>query len=175
MALRRLAGAATKELLDPWRLAAVVGLKVVDDEFFKVLERQQGPELTLAGRNHWSGGVYPRPLPNGMLLCFLNPWHSRRRRKITLMEEILHVHLGHKPTKLILSADGLEVRDFDRSQEAEAYGIGAAALIPWVTLFPELNKGSTIQDLAEAYDVTTQLVLYRIKITGAYRLYISRQ
>jgi len=53
--------------------------------------------------------------------------------------------------------------------------VGAATLIPWSTLFRSVNEGQTISALSEYYDVTTHLVEYRIKITGAYRLYSSRQ
>lgn len=176
MALRRLVGISLQDILDPWRLAAEVGLKVVDPrEFVQGLEPEEGSYMTSSGSNGWSGGVYPKPLPNGMCLCFLNPWHSRRRNKVTLMEEVCHIHLCHKPTKLVLSGDGLLVRDYDGGQEEEAYGIGAAALVPWGTLFPRLKSGATLGCLAEDYDVTTDLIVYRIKITGAYRLHIARQ
>ncbi len=176
MALRRLGGVSLQDVIDPWQLAPKVGLKVVDArEFVKRLEREEISHLTGAGRYRWSGGVFPKPLPDGMLLCFLNPWHSPRRNKVTLMEEICHVHLRHKPTRLVLSANGLIVRDYNGGQEEEAYGVGAAALVPWGTLFPRLNSGSTIDNLAEDYDLTTDLIVYRIKIAGAYPLHIARQ
>ena len=91
------------------------------------------------------------------------------------MEEIVHVHLKHKPTGLMRSADGLRMRDYDKVQEEDAYGIGAAALMPWTAFFRALNAGATISQLVEDYDLSEQLVKYRIQITGAYRLYQSRQ
>jgi hypothetical protein len=59
--------------------------------------------------------------------------------------------------------------------EEEAYGVGAAVLLPWSLLFPLLNMGQTIEELAEEFAVTTDLVMYRIKICGASSLYASRQ
>lgn len=82
------------------------------------------------------------------------------------MEEIAHVHLCHVPSSLVLDADGWQVRDYVKAQEEEAYGVGAAALIPWDTLFPALNARRTIDELAEIYEVTRELVEYRVKITG---------
>ena len=38
-----------------------------------------------------------------------------------------------------------------------------------------MNRGRTIDDMAEEYDVTPDLVLYRVKITGAHRTYLARQ
>jgi len=176
VALRKLAGVSPTKLLDPWQLAPRVGLKVAGaEEFMKILEQGDWLHLRGPGRYRWSGGVFPNPLPDGMFLCFLNPWHSQRRNKVTLMEEICHIYLRHKPAKLVFSADGLSVRDYDKTQEEEAYGIGAAALLPWATFFPKLNSGCDTEELAEHYDVTTDLVGYRIKITGAYHLYLARQ
>ena len=91
------------------------------------------------------------------------------------MEEIVHTHLKHKPTKLIIVADGIQIRDYDKRQEEEAYGIGAAALLPWQPFFTALNGGRTIVELAEQHDLTPYLIEYRIKITGAHRLYQARQ
>jgi hypothetical protein len=123
----------------------------------------------------WSGGVYPELLPDGTKLCMLNPLQSPGRSRITLTEEICHCYFGHQPTAFVVNAQGLLVRDFNKKQEEEAYGVGAAVLLPWNLFFPLLNKGTGVEDLAEGFDVTTQLVEYRIKITGASALYRSRQ
>jgi hypothetical protein len=90
------------------------------------------------------------------------------------MEEIVHTHLKHVPCKVMVVGDGLNFRDYDPGREKEAYGIGAAALLPWSTFFAAVNAGRRIEEMAEEYQVTTQLIEYRIKITGAYRLYRSR-
>ena len=53
--------------------------------------------------------------------------------------------------------------------------MGAAVLMPWSLFFPRLNKGMSSVELSEDFDVTTQLVDYRIKVTGAMKLYEARQ
>lgn len=98
-----------------------------------------------------------------------------RRNKITLMEEIAHVHLRHNPSQLVIQPDGVVIRDFDRAQEEDAYGVGAAALLPWGGFFRAINLGRTADEVAEEYDVTAELVEYRIKIAGAFHLYKARQ
>ena len=108
-------------------------------------------------------------------MCILNPFHSFRRNKITLMEEISHIYLGHKPSGVTYAMDGVEVRDYHQNQEAEAYGVGAAALLPWQPFFNALKAGHTVVQLSEINDVTPDLIGYRIKTTGAYNLYRSRQ
>jgi hypothetical protein len=91
------------------------------------------------------------------------------------MEEISHTFLNHRPTAVTLRTGALDVRDFDPTQESEAYGVGAAALIPWSQLFSLINNGSDVSAIADRFEVSEELVTYRIKITGAYRLFVARQ
>lgn len=174
--LRKLAGAKLNDLLDPRALAPRVGLLVVEAaDALASFSAEDRDHLLKVAKDEWSGGVMPKPLPDGMRICILNPTHGQGRTKITLMEEISHVYLGHTATALRSLANGLRVRDYNSAQELEAYGVGAAALLPWVTLFHEVNGGATVEDLADMYEVTTDLIAYRLKITGAYNLFRSRQ
>lgn len=122
----------------------------------------------------WSGGVLAAPLEDGRRVCMLNPMHAARRNKVTLMEEISHCFLDHKPTKIVVRA-GLGVRDYDKAIEQEAYGVGAAVLIPWRLFYPLLDLGRSVEELSDIFDVTSQLIQYRIETCGASRLYAARQ
>jgi Zn-dependent peptidase ImmA (M78 family) len=117
----------------------------------------------------------PNPLPDGTYLCILNPLHPPRRNKITLMEEIAHRFMKHEPSRVVADSSDLKARDFNREFEREAHGIGAAALLPWPHFFELINKGITVFEISEHFGVSTELVEYRIKITGASRLYWARQ
>lgn len=81
----------------------------------KFLDPSFGAHLLGEGRHHWSGGVYPIPLPDGTYLCILNPTHSEHRNKITLMEEIAHQFLKHVPSRVLLLADSIGVSRRTRS------------------------------------------------------------
>ena len=176
LALRRLAGVPGGERLDPWSLAPKVGLDVIDgalildrlDELDKAYLR--GP---LARR--WSGGVLPIALPNGMHVCVLNPDHGVLRCRATLMEEIAHKFLNHTPTTICFDSDTLQVRDFNKDREDEAYGTGAAALVPWPQIFARIDQRETIPEMAAAFEVSEEHISSRIKVTGAYRLFNARQ
>lgn len=175
IALRRLAGVSDGELLDPCDLAGKVGLRLIDANFaLEDFSAEDKRHLLIAARDHWSGGVLPQKLPDGSCVCILNPEHPRRRNRITLMEEIVHMHRRHAPTRLSESVPGLRVRGYDRAQEAEAYGIGAATLLPWSTFYHAVDAGTSLEEIGDCYDVTTQLVKYRVQITGAHHLYRSR-
>lgn len=160
-------------VFDPWQLAPKVGLRVVKCTFVGLTKDESEYMQSLRG-DHWSGGFVPTILPDGTYLCMLNPDQSRRRQRITLMEEIAHLFLGHSPTVLSMSGQS-RYRDFDKKQEQEAYGVGAAVLLPWRLFFPMLNGGDDFDKLSEAFDVTRELVQYRIKVCGASSLYTNRQ
>jgi len=70
--LRRLAGVSQEELLDPWKLAPKVGLRVLDgDASSALLAEPDRLHLCGAGSRAWSGGVWPERLPDGSRICIL--------------------------------------------------------------------------------------------------------
>lgn len=73
--------------------------------------------------------------------------HPPRRKKITLMEEIAHRHMQHRPSKIVADSSTVRARDFNRACETEVYGIGAAALLPWGQFFHQMNNGRTVQQM----------------------------
>jgi len=175
IALRRLAGLRDGDVLTPERLADKVGLCLVDARYaLEGFSESDKRHLLATASGSWSGGVLAHPLPDGKRICIINPTHPRRRNRITLMEEIVHVHRNHVPTGMHEVIPGLRVRTYDADQEAEAYGVGAAALLPWASFFHCVNRGVSIEEIADIYDVTTQLAEYRIKITGSTNLYKKR-
>jgi hypothetical protein len=46
---------------------------------------------------------------------------------------------------------------------------------PGQSFFPAINRGMAVDELAEQFEVSRQLVQYRIKIAGAHALYRARQ
>ena len=174
--LRRVGKAQRSDILDPWRVASELGLLVPDcGPVLRDLPDSHYSHLCVEGKDMWSGGVHPISMPDGTLLCLLNPFHSKLRHKSTLMEEASHVYLDHETSAVQCLGDGLRFRDYNKTQEKEAFGVGATALLPWDSLFRAINAYKTIVQIANAFKVTKELVEYRIKITGATRLYNARQ
>lgn len=173
--LRQLSGVRNGDLLDPVGLAERVGLCLVDANYaLDGFSQEDRDHLLVTVSDAWSGGVFPVPLPNGKYVCIINPNHPRRRNRITLMEEIVHIHRKHKPSGLRDVLPGLRVRDYHKDQETEAYGVGAAVLLPWCEFYHQLDAGIAISEMAENFDVTEALIRYRIKITAATNLYRNR-
>ena len=108
-----------------------------------------------------------------MKLVILNPNHGPARTKATLMEEICHVFLAHQPNRLsVVTKDEkgkVMNRDYRRTDEEEAYGVGAAALVPYAALKRLLLQGKGVRDIAAHFRVSRELVEYRLKVTHLWR------
>ena len=172
LAIREFAGSSLEERLDPWRLAPRLKLRVVTLDEISGISPDAMRELL--GGDGWSGGASP-PLPDGSRLVFLNPSHSRERQTATLMEEISHVVLHHTPTKIhgiqVAPGEREKFRDFNAAQEEAAYGVGAAALVPYLPLRRATEFGLEPQAVAKHYGVSRALVEYRLKVCRLWATY----
>ena len=180
LALRDFAGVRPDEGLDPFALAQFAKLLVVDFDQINSLSDESREHLLGAGADEWSGGACSRPLPNGWRIVILNPAHGVHRNRATLMEEIAHVFLGHKPNRLAVLSEPPAVaggptkiitRDYNKSDEEAAYAIGAAALTPYTALRRMVFEGRTAEQIARRFRVSTALVEYRIKVTHLWTAY----
>lgn len=177
LGLREFAGLRRDtDALNPFDLAKYAKLLVVPfDELENMLSPETVEHLLGEGKNAWSGGACSQPLPNGWRLIVLNPTHSAKRHKATLMEEVSHVFLGHKPSRLevknVNQAGKTIARDYHADIEEEAYSVGAAALVPYSGLKKLILQGKTSPEMARHFRVSRELVEFRMKITKLWELY----
>jgi hypothetical protein len=176
MGLREFAGLRRDDArLDPFALARYAGLLVVSFDEIGELGDEAREHLLGDGKDKWSGGAASQKLPDGRKLIILNPTHGKNRHNATLMEEICHVFLGHKPSRLAVErldkSGKIVARDYVREIEEEAYGTGAAALVPYRGLRRFIAEGRTIAEIARHYNVSRALVEYRIKISRLWEMY----
>jgi hypothetical protein len=173
MALRDFARVRPDLPLNPFDLAGFANLIVLDFDKVQGLSDTAREHLLGPASEAWSGGACT--LPNGMKLVILNPNHGPARTKATLMEEICHVFLAHQPNRLsIVTKDErgkVMNRDYRKADEEEAYGVGAAALVPYAWLKRLLLQGKTVRDIAGHFRVSRELVEYRMKVTHLWREY----
>src|SRR5439155_10402705 len=121
-------------------------------------------------------------------LVILNPAHGQQRNRASLMEEVAHVFLGHKPNRLAIIGDDSKAgeravnkgngrpkqtlaRDYNHDDEEAAYAVGAAALIPYATLRRFVRAGRRADQIARHFRESRQLVEYRIKVTRLWQEY----
>ena len=95
------------------------------------------------------------------------------------MEEISHVFLGHKPSRLEVqntNAAGKTIaRDYHAEIEEQAYSVGAAALVPYAGLKKLIAAGKTSPEMARHFRVSRELVEFRMKITKLWEMYKTVQ
>ena len=174
--LREFAGwTRPTQRLDPFSLASYAKLLVVDLKDVDGLSSETLDELLSKGKDKWSGGAASTALPDGRKLIILNPTHGKNRHSATLMEEICHVFLGHKPSRLAIKKrdrqGNIVARDYNADIEEEAYATGAAALVPYLGLKDMVTKGKTAAQIARHYGVSKALVEYRIKVSRLWDEY----
>jgi len=174
--IRNFAGVKIDERLDPYALAGYARLHVVSLDQVQGLSCEVRAQLLEADPGSWSGGA-SKPLPDGSRLVILNPTHGRERQAATLMEEVCHVFLGHTPSRIDVASQGggVSFRDYNPSDEEEAYAVGAAALVPYYVLRVALDRSWGIKEIARRYGVSSQLVEYRLKVSGLWADYKEGQ
>lgn len=161
--------------LDPFKLAQYAKLLVVSFDQIEALSDDAKSQLLGDAKDKWSGGAASQKLPDGRKLIILNPTHGRNRHNATLMEEICHVFLGHKPSRLAIEKrdkDGrIIARDYNHEIEEEAYSTGAAALVPYRSLRDFVESGKISAQIARHFNVSRALVEYRIKVSRLWDSY----
>lgn len=180
LALRDFAGLKRDdEPLNPFELARYAKLLVVSFEQIEpFLTAETKTHLLFDGKNAWSGGACSQTLPDGRKLIVLNPTHGENRQNATLMEEISHVFLGHKPSKLAIknfNKNGQPIaREYQAEVEEEAYSVGAAALVPYSALRRMVHQGKTSREIARHFNVSRELIEYRIKVSRLWEVYSNK-
>lgn len=124
-------------------------------------------KLLGSARQNWSGMTIPC---DDEYIIVMNPTHPRTRQNATLTEEYFHILLKHKPTRVgICPATGVIRREFDPVIETEAYHSAAAALLPYSALKCMVSDRMAIRQIADHFEISTELVSFRLKICKLYR------
>ena len=175
LGLRDFARIKGHQPLNPFALARFANLIIVNFDQLKGLSDEAREHLLGPAVDKWSGGACT--LPDGRKLVILNPTHGRSRTNATLMEEICHVFLGHQPNRLsVVTRDErgkVMSRDYRKADEEEAYGVGAASLVPYSSLKRFLRQGKISSQIASHFRVSRELVEYRMKVTRLWHDYKS--
>jgi hypothetical protein len=178
LGVRDFAGVRDSEPLDPFALAHFAKLMVIDFEHINGLSKETREHLLGTGSEAWSGGTCSRPLPNGWRVVILNPKHGAQRNNATLMEEVCHVFLGHKANRLHIVAQNKQgktvARDYNEADEEAAYAVGAAALVPFAALRRFVRAGNTSLEMARHFNVSRELIEYRLKVSRLWPDYKKR-
>jgi len=150
--------------LDPRLVARDMRIAVRYIEQIPNLEPGTIPQLTVHDSDVWSALTVCH---NGKYLIVLNSAHPKTREANTLMHEIAHLIIGHKPARLDITDDGLMIlSSYDKQHEDEANWLAAALLLPREALLYARRRGMTVPEAAAHYGCSTALFTMRVQTTG---------
>ncbi len=170
--LRRHAGIGPRDRLDPRALARELGLVIAHPGDIPGLTPADYALVTGVDARTWSGMC--GTLPDGRLLVMLHPAQTAERANVTIMEEVAHAHLVHRPSRLVTQPNWLEKRHYNKADEDEAYWTAAAALLPRLVVAEAVWRGRSVEDLATAYGASSECVEFRIKTLNLWADHLSR-
>lgn len=150
------------EILDPFKLAKSMDVHVLSIRDAEI-PNDVKDQLIVTDPTCWD--AFCIPFPEEKALIIYNPTHASTRIRSTIMEELAHLYLKHKGSKLI-HADGICYRNYKKSNETQAYAVGAAALLPMSLLRQAKNNGLSKSSFALECKVSPELVTYRGNITN---------
>lgn len=176
--VKRVLGLGPGAAVDPLTVLPRVPARLVDAETFV---RDAPPHvrqaLLVTGPGAWSAiGLGASPV-TGEELIVVNSTHHVHRQRASIMEEVVHIVLGHPKTELVRDAGGVvRTRPYNNAVEDEAYSVGAACVLPWPELFTAVSRrADPIPAIAERYSVSADYVRFRILRAGLGRVYTARQ
>lgn len=155
--------------VDPRRLAQQQNIQILDPLNVADLPQATIDHLLGMGAQYWSAAALK--INSGYVILY-NSAHSLARQTNDIMHEMAHVLLGHEPFQSCFSADvGLFMRYFDDDQEQEADCWASTVLLPRDALFWAKKNNLGIDEIANAFQVSTSLVNMRMNLSGVNRIY----
>jgi Zn-dependent peptidase ImmA (M78 family) len=96
----------------------------------------------------------------------MNPTHTAARQRVSLMEELAHLHLGHTPSQLMTFSGATSTRSYNKTNETQAYWVAAASLLPRRALKGAVTLRLKKAEVAERYGVSEELIRFREQVLG---------
>lgn len=149
--------------LDPFALAGRMEVDVFEPGTIPGLDPDVLKHVLGGGAGEWDAATIP--LPEKRHVVIMNPTKGRERQHASLMEELAHIYLNHKPGRL-RAINGFVLREWKQTHETQAYWVGSAALVPRRVLKGAITRKLTVVELATQCGVSSQLVQFRAKVLG---------
>lgn len=163
--IRHELGLGAHDCLDVFKLAEFLDVNVCTPREIPGLPEEVIHQLLIEDPFGWH--AVSIVAPDGGVLLIYNPRKSPGRKVSDIAHELAHILLEHKPSTVIFSHDAsFAMRTFDQKQEDEANWLAWSLLLPREALVRTTRQGMSIEQTAEFYKVTTQLVKYRLSVTG---------
>lgn len=150
--------------LDPYLLAKYLNIKIITPKEIPGLTDHDLKILLNDGSDSWSAVTLSI---NGQQTIILNSSHSPARTSSDLMHEISHILLGHTPSAIDVTEEGLLMLNiFNSEQEKEADWMSGTLLLPREALVLIKRKKWDSQITKSIYKVSDHMLNFRLNITG---------
>jgi transcriptional regulator with XRE-family HTH domain len=166
-------GLARDEPLDSLRIE-VDGVRVVPVGKANCLQAEIVSRLGGNAGSEWSAMSVPLNPEHESWVVLLNDSHTIERQRVTLLEELWHILLGHKLTKIARVADAYG-RTYEKAEEHDAYYLASATLLPKSAVVDAVRKNRSSEQIAKVFGTSSELVEYRIKRLGLWREHVGKQ
>lgn len=167
-------GVGAYDAVDPYQALEAIPARLVDPNEIRRSTPQSAEILFREHQDEWSAIGYGLSPTTGESLILLNPTHHPHRRRVSLMEEIVHIVRDHPKTQLALEgwSPGSWARPYHAALEDEAYCVGAACIIPYKHLFEAVHRvHESAVEIAARFEVSPDYATYRINRAGLSRVY----
>lgn len=124
--------------------------------------------------DEWSAMSVPLDEVQDQWVVLLNDCHTIERQRVTVLEEIWHILLGHKLVKIAKIADAYG-RTYDTAEEHDAYYLASATLLPRSAIIKAVEARDSSAGIAKRFGTSPELVEYRIKRLGLWRDYVGKR
>lgn len=102
-----------------------------------------------------------------------NPYHAEARKQSDIMHELAHIICGHKREQKEYNFPiPFGMYEYDETQEEEAKCLGATLQLAKPCLFWARKRNMSIENIASHFNASTEMVRYRINMTGIKTLSI---
>ena len=116
------------------------------------------------GKQQFSATTISVPLGH---LIFYNQAHTFKRTNSSLAHEVSHIILGHEFSSILDMK--MVSREFDKDKEDEANWMAGCLLLPEDGLIWALKRKMSIQSIADHFNISKQMTLWRYNSTGMYQ------
>jgi transcriptional regulator with XRE-family HTH domain len=168
-AFRKDLGLSNEAVFKPFSLK-VEGVTLIDILNIVGIDEQTKNHLLNNGKQQWSAMSVPLSVDTDKWVIVWNSHQSKRRQHVSILEEIWHILLGHKLTRITKVAD-IYGRTFAEVEEHDAYYLAAATLLPPAVVRKFVDEQQSTSEVASKYGTTPELLEYRIKRLGLWREY----
>ncbi len=162
-------GLSEYEPLNPFQIR-VAGVEVLSLSDVHNIDKKIKNILQPPGKQQWDAMSVPLEEEKGKWVVIWNDAQKGGRQNVSLLEEFWHILQGHKLTRINKIVD-VYGRTFSEVEEHDAYYLASATLLPAKVVQKIVDGKENIAEATEKYEVTKDLIEYRIKRLGLWRKY----